>query len=61
MKEIIAIVRLMTMILSIIIGFIPLLLYCGICIFERVFKSKYGIATCPYCGIKIKYQKVGIC
>ena len=53
MKEVIEIILLLVLIFSIIISSIALILYFGICIFEKLFKPKHAIATCPRCNTTV--------
>lgn len=53
MREVLEIILLLVLILSIISSFIALILYFGICIFEKLFESKDAIATCPRCNTTV--------
>lgn len=53
MREVLEIILLLVLILSIISSFIALILYFGICMFEKLFKSKHAIATCPRCNTTV--------
>ena len=53
MKEVIEIILLLVLILSIITSFIAIILYLGICLFEKLFKPKHAIATCPRCNTTV--------
>ena len=50
MKEVLEIILLLVLIFSITTSFISLILYFGICMFEKLFKPKHEIATCPRCN-----------
>ena len=53
MREVIEIILLLVLIFLIITSSIAIILYFGICIFEKLFESKHAVATCPRCNTTV--------